>query len=57
LGGVVVDVGDALVHDGPIFVQEVVELALIHQIVSFRVDGLSFDGHFEVGLGVNTLVD
>lgn len=35
----------------------VVEFALVNQLRVVRADGLDFDCHFEVGLGVDGLVD
>jgi hypothetical protein len=38
-------------------VKVVVEFALVHKLRMFCVGWLEFDGNFEIGLGVDALVD
>ncbi len=56
-GGAVVDVGDALVDDGAVVMEVVVEFALIDQLGVFGVHRLYLHSHLQVGLGVDGLVD
>ena len=56
-GGTVVNIGNTFVDDGGVVVEVVIELAFIHKLRVFGVAGFEFDGHFEVGFGVDALVD
>ena len=56
-GGTVVNVGDSLVDDCGVIVEVVVELALVDQLWVIGVCGFDFDGDFQVGFGVDGLVN
>ena len=56
-GGAVVGVGNALIYNGGIVVEVVVEFAFVEKLRVLAVYGLEFDGHFQVGLDVDSLVD
>lgn len=56
-GGTVVNIGDSLVNDCGVVVQVVVEFALVDELWVIGVCGFDFDGDFEVGFGVDGLVN
>ncbi len=56
-GGAVVNVGNSLVDDCGVVVQVVVEFALVNKLWVIGVCRLDFHSHFQVGLGVNGLVN
>ena len=56
-GRAVVDVRDTFIDDGGVVVEIVVKFALIDELGMISVDRLNFDSHFEVGSGIDGLID
>ncbi len=56
-GGAVVDVGDSLINNCRIVMKVVVEFTLVNKLRVFGIYGLNFHCNFEIGLGIDGLVD
>lgn len=53
----VVHVGDSFVDDCTVVMQVVVEFAFVDQLGVIWIYGLDFYSHFQVGFGIDRLVD